>query len=145
MHYHIYCNTKNINTNHSLAIQEFKKRLSAYCEITLHQNLSISFPKDIHSRNHYFIFLQSGVSSLSSEEFANCIHTLQHTGKSTIHVVIGYDENTFYTALSSIPNYDAPLYISLTCSNLSNETKTLLFYEQLYRGYTILQGKTYHK
>lgn len=145
MHYHIYCNTKTMHSNHFLAIEEFKKRLSAYCETTLHTDTTLFFPKDITTHNHHFIYIKKGLSSYSSEQFSDCVNQLQLSGKSTIHVVIGFDEVTFYDALGHVTSYDTPLSLSLTNSNLSNETKTLLFYEQLYRGYTILQGKTYHK
>ncbi len=145
MHYHIYCNTKSMNPNHNLAIGEFKKRLSAYCETTLHANTSLMFPKEITTNNHYFLYIQKGISSYTSEQFSDCIKQIQLSGKSIIHVVIGFDETTFYSAMATLTNYDTPLALSLTNSSLSNETKTLLFYEQLYRGYTILQGKTYHK
>lgn len=145
MHYHIYCNLKSMNRNHLLAIEEFTKRLSAYCETTLHTNVALSFTKDIHRNNHHFVYVNNGPSSYSSEEFSEYINTLQHSGKSTVHIIIGYDESCFYHALSAVADYDTPTYLSLTNCHLSSETKTLLFYEQLYRGYTILQGKTYHK
>lgn len=145
MHYHIYCNCKNISRNHLLAIEEFKKRLSAYCETTLHSNTTLHFSKEINQNNHHFILIQNGPSTYSSEQFADCIHHLQHSGKSTIHVIIGYDEATFFDAIPHVTGYDTPTYFSLTNSMLNTSTKTLLFYEQLYRGYTILQGKTYHK
>ncbi len=145
MHYHIYCNTKNMNKNHLLAIQEFQKRLSAYCDTTLHTGLSLDIPTESQVKNHHFIFLQEGISSDSSEDFSRRIHVLQHTGTSTVHVIIGYNEKTFFTALPTSEVFQNINYISFTCLSLSNETQTLLFYEQLYRGYTILQGKTYHK
>lgn len=145
MHYHIYCNTKNMPHNHLLALKEFEKRLSAYCETTFHANISLSFPKECNRHNHQFIYIQNGISSYSSEQFANYINTLQLSGKSTTHVIIGYPESVFYEALSTVADCDSPAYLSLTNYNLSGKTKTLLFYEQLYRGYTILQGKTYHK
>lgn len=145
MNYHIYCNEKNINTNYILAIEEFKKRLSAYCETSLHVNSTLVLPKDIHAKNHHFIIIQAGISTYSSEQFSSEINALQINGKSTIHVIIGYDDNTCYEQIHQFENCDTPMYMSLSNSALSNETKTLLFYEQLYRAYTILQGKTYHK
>lgn len=145
MNYHIYCNEKNINTNHRLAIEEFTKRLSAYCETTLHTSPILVLPRDIHAKKHHFVIIQTGISTYSSEEFSIQLHSLQLNGKSTIHILIGYDDSTCYEQLCQLDGYDVPLYLSLSNSALSNETKTLLFYEQLYRAYTILQGKTYHK
>ena len=145
MHYHIYCNCKNISKHHLLAMEEFEKRLSAYCETTLHSDTILRFAKEINVSNHSFILIQNGPSTYSSEEFANYIQHIQNSGKSTIHVIIGYDEATFYDAIAHVTSFDIPATFSLTNSRLSIDTKALLFYEQLYRGYTILQGKTYHK
>lgn len=145
MHFHIYCNQKNLNENHSLAIDEFQKRLSAYCDTTLHTTLTLDLTSDISSNNHLFVIVGNGPSTFSSEEFAKQLNSLQLTGKSTIHVFIGYDENMCYSSLSKLVSYDIPLHMSISNSTFSSETKTLLFYEQLYRAYTILQGKTYHK
>ncbi len=145
MHYYIYCNQKNISKNHLLAIEEFQKRLSAYCETTLYPTTSLSFPKDRNPNNNHFVYVQSTPSTHSSEEFSEYIKTLQNSGVSNIHILIGYSKDAFYSFVAHITNYNIPTYISLTNSALSAETKTLLFFEQLYRGYTILQGKTYHK
>lgn len=145
MHYHIYCNTKHINKNHTLALEEFKKRLSAYCQTTLHISSSLQLPRELHPDNHYFVLIHSCPSTHSSEEWAQEINTLQHSGKSTIHVLIGYEEAELYNMVSDIHRFPSPTYLSLSGASLSVDTLTLLFYEQLYRGYTILQGKTYHK
>lgn len=145
MHYHIYCNKKNITTNHSNALKEFEKRLSTYCTVSLHTTDTLAFPKDMHLANHDFIFVKRGQSSYSSTEFSAFINQLQHSGKSTIHIMIGYDIADFYTAIANYNTALTPHVLSLSQSTLSNDTLTVLFYEQLYRGYTILQGKTYHK
>ncbi len=145
MYYHIYCNQKTLNKHYQSAISEFEKRLSAYCNTALHLSTTLSFPKEINKHNHHFLFIHSGPSTYSSEEFALFLKDIQHSGKSVIHIIIGYTEESFYKALPPVADYDAPSRFSLTKSRLANETITLLFYEQLYRGYTILQGKTYHK
>ncbi len=145
MHYHIYCNQKNVSNHHALAWKEYQKRLSAYCETSLHLETSLQFTKELQKKNHLLVVLQNGPSTESSEQFANRISQLQSNGKSTIHVCIGYDEGTVCTALSTLTEYDTPMFFSISNSSLSTPTKTLFFYEQLYRAYTILQGKTYHK
>lgn len=145
MHYHIYCNQKSISQNHLLAIHEFTKRLSAYCEVTLHVNTDLLLPKDMNHKNQQFILIQSGTSTFSSEQFAEQLAKLQSNGKSTLHIIIGYDHTIFYNALTSMTDYTPPMHMSLSNNSLSCQTQTLLFYEQLYRAFTILQGKTYHK
>ena len=145
MKYHIYCNIKTQKDYYADAILEFEKRLSAYCSTDLHISSTLEFPKELNTNNHSFILIRGGISTYSSEEFSQALNDLQHSGKSFVHVVIGFDEYEFYTALSNYQKLPEPTKLSLTRNNLSNETLTLLFYEQLYRAYTILQGKTYHK
>lgn len=145
MHYHIYCNLKAMESCHQEAVREFEKRLSAYCTTTLHCSTSLILPKDTKENNSLFLFIGSGPSSCSSEEFAGFLKDFQHSGKSSIHIMIGYSQETFYNTLSGLTADISPMTFSLTRSSLSTDTLTLLFYEQLYRAYTILQGKTYHK
>lgn len=145
MHYHIYCKAKTIPSNHKAAISEYKKRLSAYCSTAFHNDTALSFPKNLNGGSQYFLLVENGVSTYSSIEFAKYINDIQLSGRSSVHVIIGYTENELHEALESITGYHPPVLISLTKNSLSAKTLTLLFYEQLYRGYTILQGKTYHK
>ncbi len=145
MHYHIYCKTKSLNKNYLAAITEFQKRLSAYCDTTLHTDCNIQFSQSIHENNHHILFIEKNVSSHTSEDFAQYINTLMHSGKSNVHIFVGYNVNELLEALSSTDAYPIPTYISVTNLNLSHETILLMLHEQLYRGYTILQGKTYHK
>lgn len=145
MRYNIYCNLKSIPENHKKAIEEFEKRLSLYCDTNLYCMTTLSLSKEILKENHYVIFLCDGPSTYSSEDFAQYLQHLQLTGISTIHILIGFDVADLYKVFSVFDDKYSPNSISLSRSKLSKETKTVLFYEQLYRSYTILQGKTYHK
>lgn len=145
MRYHIYCNLKTIPAHHKEAITEFEKRLGTYCDITLTCMTSLSMPKDAAKEHHHILFLCSGPSTHSSETFARFIQDLPLNGISTLHVLIGFSESELYEAMASAPAFSMPDRLSLSSARLSVETNSLLFYEQLYRGYTILSGKTYHK
>ena len=145
MHYHIYCKTKSLNENYLAAIKEFQKRLSAYCDTSLHMDSSITFYEPLHDNNHHILFLEKKNSSHTSEEFAQYINTLMHSGKSHVHILVGYCVDELFSALSSVEGYPTPTYASISNLDLSRETVLLMLHEQLYRGYTILQGKTYHK
>ncbi|MDD5998669.1 MAG: 23S rRNA (pseudouridine(1915)-N(3))-methyltransferase RlmH [Lachnospiraceae bacterium] len=145
MTYHIYCNQKSIRTHYVEAIAEFTKRLSAYCSTQLHcaDNLSEFYLE--YKANHALLWIQSGPSSYTSEEFASFINALQQQGSSTVHILIGYSTDEL-NALYEQLGYDTSVtFLSLTSFQLSTETIGLMCYEQLYRAYTILQGKTYHK
>lgn len=145
MHYHIYCNPAQFSVNYKDAVKEFEKRLSAYCTTTLYLDKQLSFSGNISSGNHLFLQICSGPSSYSSEEFARVIDNFQHSGRSNVHLLIGYSEAECISALSGLFEGEMPSKCSLSACSLPAGTLTLLFYEQLYRSYTILQGKTYHK
>ena len=145
MYYHIYCNPVQFGVNYHDAVNEFKKRLSAYCTTTLYLDRHLSFSGNISSGNHCFLQIYSGPSSYSSEEFAKVIDSFQHSGRSNVHILIGYSEAECISALSGLCENEMLSKCSLSACSLPADTLTLLFYEQLYRSYTILQGKTYHK
>lgn len=145
MRYHIYCNIHNLPANHNAAAKEFTKRLQAYCNTVLHPMPVLDLSKDILGKHHHILFLTDGPSTYSSEEFASCIGNLPLKGISTVHVLIGFPKQAFYEAVLSWPSQPEPDFISLGPAALSCESITILFLEQLYRSYTILQGKTYHK
>lgn len=145
MHYYIHCNQKNISSNHRAAIAEFEKRLTAYCNTTLLCETKPSFPNDIKKESHQILYICDGPSTYSSEYFANYIEQLQAKGITALHVLVGYTKAALLEILESLPDTKKLDTISISRFHLPTETNTLLFYEQLYRGYTILQGKTYHK
>lgn len=145
MNYHIFCNTRSLPHNCSDAIQEYIKRLSAYCNTTLHCTEHLNDLIHIYKSGQPVFWIQPGISTYGSEDFSNMIATLQQQGNSTVHILIGYTPDLL-TQLYAIPNIDQSLqYMNITGFQLSNSTITLLFTEQLYRAYTILHGKTYHK
>ena len=145
MTYHIYCHVKSIPSNYTDAIAEFTKRLSAYCTTSLHCTDNLSDCYTEYKDTHTIVWMQAGSSSYTSEEFAAWINALQQQGSSTVHILIGYSSKAL-NALYEQLGYDAAItFLSLTGFQLSTETVSLMCYEQLYRAYTILQGKTYHK
>lgn len=144
MQYHIYCSQKNIRSNYQAAYAEYQKRLSAYCNTSLHIGGNLADSMEVKRSQHHFILIKPGASTYSSEEFSEYLNRLQ-LSCSTVHITIGFPEAEFYEAIGTVPEPDTVDRIALTKSSLSPEILTLLFYEQLYRGYTISQGKTYHK
>lgn len=142
MHYYIYCNQKKISSFHQEAISEYTKRLSPYCDMHFILSPKEFVPDNFTESNHAIIILKRAASTFSSEEFASYLQKYELSGKSNLHIYAGYTEDEIYSAFSSqnrIPT------LSITKSGLSNETVCTLLYEQIYRAYTILQGKTYHK
>ena len=145
MTYHIYCDQKSISKHYTEAIAEFTKRLSAYCSTQLHCAETLSDFYTEYKSNHTIIRIQPGTSSYSSEEFAFFINELQQRGLSTVHILIGYPTLELNALYEHLGHNTSISFLSLTSFQLSAETIGLMCYEQLYRAYTILQGKTYHK
>ncbi len=145
MTYHIHCNCKTISPHYGEAIQEFAKRLSSYCNTTLNISSNLTDFLSSYKREQLVIWVQSGPSTYNSEEFAGYIHNLQQHGQSIVHILIGYPSDVLSTVYEAIHKNDPLFFLSITGFHLPSDTVCLLFHEQLYRAYTILQGKTYHK
>ena len=130
----LYVNTEKISETHMAAINEYTKRLSTYCSVKVTAKNKVELPKDINKPDHRLLIIKKGTSTHSSTDLADYINHIQISGISTLHVAIGiYD-------FSSNPDI-----LSISAFDMSAETSALLFMEQLYRGYTIITGKTYHK
>ena len=92
MHYHIYCNTKSIRTHHLRAITEYEKRLSSYCTTCLQLTTSLPPAREFAGENHSFIRIGSEGATQSSYDFAQSLDSIQQSGRSHVHIFIGYTE-----------------------------------------------------
>ena len=124
-------------------MNEYIKRLSSYCKVSFQTSLKNKLPNHFTTNNHQIIIIHEGPSDFSSEQFAYEIKTMEQSGKSNVHIFIGYPEDVL------LDTYQSEQMIikkqALSNFSISNEMICILFLEQLYRGYTIIQGKTYHK
>lgn len=143
MHYNVFVNQKNIEENYREAIGEYTKRLSAYCDIRIMEGVNQDILSGCSRDNSHFFCLTRKPSDYDSVEFAKEIDELQRSGKSNVSFFIGFPDEIIYRLREKIGGEIESFSLS-NCS-LSVETQTVLLVEQLYRGYTILQGKTYHK
>ena len=144
MHYYIYCKENSISKYQQDAISEYTKRLSPYCDIHFIIDTKCTIPHNFSTSNHQVLYIDRSISTYSSISFAKHIEDIESGGKSNLHIYIGYTLNEMYEAYNNFENitYDV---MSITNTNISNITLSILLYEQIYRGYTIIQGKTYHK
>lgn len=140
MKYDIYCNTKSISKNSKLATDEFTKRLSAYCKVSI-TNKKDKLPNiNLDKEGCLLLSISNGPSTFSSEELSSYINDIQLNGISTVYVVVGYNSKEIEKLTT-----DKIKPLSIINANISNETLMILTLEQIYRAYTIIQGKTYHK
>lgn len=144
MNYYIYCKDKNMAREHLDALKEYEKRLSPYCKIQCFYGKKHFIPEHFSANNHQILLITKGLSTDSSPDFAEKIKKMEVSGQTNVHIYIGYDQKELIDAFSleKITTFQT---ISITGFDLSNQILCILFIEQLYRGYTIIQGKTYHK
>jgi 23S rRNA (pseudouridine1915-N3)-methyltransferase len=133
MAYTLYINSKKISPSTTKAVNEYIKRLSPYCKMSVKPVTSI--PSDISSGYNIYITSDKSAPTLSSEDFAKKINHLAVDGLSKINLFIGYSE-------------EAALWNESFCLShieLSPEILLIALSEQIYRGYTINNNITYHK
>lgn len=136
-------------------IQKYEKRLPVHYnfkrvelpDIKGRKNLSEEQQKlaeetaflDKISTNDYVILLDDKGNSYSSPQFAHFLN--QQFVSMTHHLVFvvggpyGFSENMYNRANSKI---------SMSKMTFTHQMVRLFFVEQLYRAFTILQGKSYH-
>lgn len=140
MNIDIYINTKKPSPNMKAAMEEYAKRLSAYCKIKLNylplqQQKLQEMIRDTLSREHSAAYrITQGTSDFSSEEFAARLDSMGIQGISHICFFIGYPE-----CEPSIPS------LSLTQITMSDMLTGVVLCEQLYRSYRIIYDQPYHK
>lgn len=129
----IYPKTK-INTNYLESYKEYIKRLTPYCKISLStykKNKEIE--TYITNKNTYIISKID--TTISTENFSNIIAK---------HKIIG--NLNFIFCDQALENSLDNIYKKICLSKIEiGEIEITLLLEQIYRSYTIFEGKTYHK
>lgn len=111
------------------AVDEYKKRLSRYCNLTLSSSVS---PSLVEKEDSLAFCLTEDNNTPSSEELSLLLSNYCISGIS--HFLFFIDE---------APECAIPL--SLSQLPLSNELKEILILEQLYRSFRIRNNEPYHK
>ncbi len=137
MNIYIVTNHNKHNPNILLAMKEYAKRLSPYCNIQLStiNNYFLNNSPDALGKihGHYTILVNSSSNTITSEELATTISNTMNN-YSNIAFFLETSQSIFYNQILSISNL-----------SLSADISTVLLYEQIYRGYMINAGRTYHK
>ncbi len=126
----IHIETKKLDNNLKKAMDEYIKRTSPYCRITIktYKSLSKMSPKKGSKVYH----LIPGDSSPTSEGMAQLIQELNLTGISCIEFIIG-ETNL------EVENFN------ISSFSMSEDLTATVLTEQIYRAYTILNNIVYHK
>jgi 23S rRNA (pseudouridine1915-N3)-methyltransferase len=135
-------------------IDDFKKRLQRYCEVTIkvvkEKRGKIADKVRIATEgrqlleqivpNSLIVALDRTGRQISSLELADNIDRWRDSGRNTISFVIGGP-----LGLSAEVLQRAEMIISLSKMTFTHEMARLILFEQLYRGFAILAGTKYHK
>ena len=138
------------------AIEEFKKRLGAYCSLSLieipaqeikDENLSQKYMQIEGEKilasikpDSYVITLEILGKMLSSEEFAQKIKNLSCEGHNEIVFVIG-GANGLAKEVSARANFK----LSFSKMTFTHQLVRVFLYEQIYRAFKIINNESYHR
>ena len=125
------------------AVSEYSKRLSAFCKLTVQEikedTLNASFSA-VSAFKGFKIALCVEGKMLSSEELAEKIETLAINGNSDIAFIIGGSEGI----AEEIKNM-CDLKLSFSKMTFPHQLMRVILLEQIYRAFTIINHKSYHK
>ena len=137
-------------------LEEFEKRLSAYCSFLVdeipaepicddksYEKYKLIEGEKILSRikpDSYVVTLEIQGKNLSSENFAEKIKEISSSGVNEIVFVIG-GANGLSQAVSNRANFK----LSFSKMTFTHQMIRLLLTEQIYRAFKILNGENYHR
>lgn len=125
------------------AIKEYEKRLSAFCKLTVQETKEDSTNAVLPSVASFKgckIALCIEGKMLSSEELADKIESLAVSGTHDIAFVIGGSEGL----TDEIKNM-CDIRLSFSKMTFPHQLMRVILLEQIYRAYTIINHKQYHK
>lgn len=121
------------------AVNEYSKRLSKYCRISMKECKSdTQLLKEISERT-YLININPEGCSISSEDLANKFSELGISGQSDLTFIVS-DEKLSDEILAKI-NFN----LAISKFNIAPSILIVVLYEQIYRGFRINKGEPYHK
>ena len=138
------------------AIDEFKKRLGAYCSLSVVEIPAQEIRDDNLAQKYmeiegekilsaikpeaYVVTLEILGKMLSSEEFAQKIKDLSNEGHNEIVFVIG-GANGLSKAVSNRANFK----LSFSKMTFTHQLIRIFLYEQIYRAFKIINNEDYHR
>lgn len=128
------------------AVQEYSKRLGAYCSLEIIE-LKDTEPHAEGERilgrirkDDYVITLEIKGRGLSSEQLASRIEQLGIDGRSSLTFVIGGSDG-----LSPEVSSRADFKLSFSAMTFPHQMMRVILLEQIYRSFKIIRNETYHK
>jgi 23S rRNA (pseudouridine1915-N3)-methyltransferase len=141
------------------AVEEYSTRLSKYCRLDIVEVPDEKAPEDLSpaqelmvirkegqgilkhlKEDTYVIALEIQGKQMSSEGIADFINDLGIKGRSNIAFVIGGS-----LGLSDEVLKRADFMLSFSPMTFPHQLMRVILLEQIYRGFKIIKGETYHK
>lgn len=126
----IAVNQKKFSKSYMDLISDYKKRLRPYAELSLNMNAKLGEKK----KRSYAISINSKAPQISSEMLAEKIENLAIKSAGDLVFYIGFEDSAACDEEFALLAYDASLDILAS-----------VLAEQIFRAYTIINGRTYHK
>ena len=125
------------------AVDEYSKRLSAFCRIDIRESKS-DLPDALYdavsAAKGYKTALCVEGKQLSSPEFAAKLESVFNSGTSDVVFVIGGSDG-----LSERVKAACDLRLSFSEMTFPHQLMRVILLEQIYRAFTIINHRTYHK
>lgn len=125
------------------AVKEYEKRLSAFCKLSITEikedTLNATFSA-VSSFKGYKIALCIEGNMLSSEQLADKINILAIDGTSDIAFIIGGSDG-----IAEEIKKMCQLRLSFSKMTFPHQLMRVILLEQIYRAFTIINHKQYHK
>ena len=142
------------------AINEYAKRLSAFCKFSIielsEEKIRNNNPNQSQidevieaegkrimqkiSQSDYVVAMCIEGKMLSSEELSKTLDNISLSGKSTVDFIIGGSYG-----LSDSVKSRADLKLSMRRMTFPHQMMRVILLEQIYRSYRIINGEPYHK
>lgn len=120
------------------AEHEFNKRLSKYAKVTTHTVEDNNKIMNQIEKGAFTVALEIKGKQFSSEEFADFIKRRQFAGEKLAFIIGGH----LGLPVEIVNECQAKL--SLSKMTFTHQMVRVFLLEQIYRAYTILEGKKYH-
>ena len=125
------------------AVKEYEKRLSAFCKLSVKEikedSINAVYPAVSEFKGTKIALCIEG-KMLSSEELAQKIETLAVSGTHDIAFIIGGSEG-----LSEDIKNMCDIRLSFSKMTFPHQLMRVILLEQIYRAFTIINHKQYHK
>ena len=125
------------------AVKEYEKRLSAFCKLTVQEikeDTIYATQSAVSTFKGYKIALCVEGNMISSEQLAEKIDTLATSGTSDIAFIIGGSDG-IAEEIKALCNYR----LSFSKMTFPHQLMRVVLLEQIYRAFTIINHKQYHK